>query len=93
MVSGAQQRVWVVDLASKFPISQSNRASAVCAGQTSPIQGGPTLQLTGFKGSAVNILVPDTTAHLRGSSGVHASMGWRCFGSNRGTNTVLGSWL
>ncbi|KAK3521451.1 hypothetical protein QTP70_004964 [Hemibagrus guttatus] len=32
-----------------------------------------TLQLIGFKGSAAYILVPDTTAHLQGSSGVHAS--------------------
>ncbi|KAK3526241.1 hypothetical protein QTP70_020394 [Hemibagrus guttatus] len=44
-----------------------------CAGQTSPIHGGPTSQLRGLKGSAANIFVPDTTAHLQGSSGVHAS--------------------
>ncbi|MBN3305358.1 IRF3 factor, partial [Amia calva] len=62
-----------VDLASKFPRSQSNRASVGCAGQTSPIHGGPTSQLTGLKGSAVNVLVPDTTAHLQRCSGVHAS--------------------
>ncbi len=37
--------------------------------------GGPTSQLTGLKGSAANIFVPDTTAHLQGSSGVHASTG------------------
>ena len=37
-----QERVWGVDLASKFPISQSNQASVGCAGQTSPIHGGPT---------------------------------------------------
>ena len=42
-----------------------------CAGQTSQIYGGPTSQLTGLKGSAANILVPDTTAHLQGSGGVH----------------------
>ncbi|KAK3541088.1 hypothetical protein QTP86_012747 [Hemibagrus guttatus] len=29
-----------------------------------------TSQLTGLKGSAANILVPDPTAHLQGSSGV-----------------------
>ncbi|KAK3567781.1 hypothetical protein QTP86_026451, partial [Hemibagrus guttatus] len=34
-----------------------------------------TSQLTGLKGSAANILVSDPTAHLQGSSGVHASMG------------------
>ncbi|KAK3564655.1 hypothetical protein QTP86_024529, partial [Hemibagrus guttatus] len=48
--------------------SQSNRASVGCAGQTSLIHGGPTSQLRGLvKGSADNILVPDTTAHLQGS--------------------------
>ena len=45
-----------------------------------------------FKGSAANTLVPDTTAHLKGSSGVHASMGQGCFGSKRGTNKILGRW-
>ncbi|KAK3561066.1 hypothetical protein QTP86_026371 [Hemibagrus guttatus] len=59
-------------LTSKFPRSQSNQASVGCAEQTSLIHRGPTLQLTGLKGSAANILVPDTTAHLQGSSGVHA---------------------
>ncbi|KAK3543232.1 hypothetical protein QTP70_014109 [Hemibagrus guttatus] len=72
--------------------SQSNRASVGCAGQTSLIHGGPTSQLTGLKGSAANILVPDTTAHLQGSSGVHASMGQGCSGSKRRTNTILVRW-
>ncbi|KAK3534682.1 hypothetical protein QTP86_020344 [Hemibagrus guttatus] len=79
-----------VDLASKFPRSQSNPASVGCAGQKSLIHGGPTSQLTGLKGSAANILVPDTTAHLQGSSGVHALTCQDCFGSKRGTNTILG---
>ncbi|KAK3554377.1 hypothetical protein QTP70_023086, partial [Hemibagrus guttatus] len=34
--------------------------------------------------------LPDTTAHLQGSSGVHASTGQGCFVSKRGTNTILG---
>ena len=72
------------------PDLNSNRASVGCAEQTSPIHGGPTLQLTGLQGSAANILVPDTTAHLQGSRGVHASTGQGCFGSKRGTNTILG---
>ena len=76
----------------QFPRSQSNWESVGCAGQTSLIRGDPTSQLTGFKGSAPNILVPDTTAHLQGYSGVHASMGQGGFGSKRGTNTVLGRW-
>ena len=81
MVWGTQKQVSGDDLASKFLRSQSNRASLKCAGQTSLIHGGPTSQLTGLKGSAANILVPDTTAHLQGSSGVHASTGQLCFGS------------
>ncbi|KAK3555557.1 hypothetical protein QTP86_021782, partial [Hemibagrus guttatus] len=62
-----------VDSASKFLRSQSNPASVGCAGQTSLIHGGPTSQLAGLKGSAANILVPDPTALLQESSGVHAS--------------------
>ncbi|KAK3558608.1 hypothetical protein QTP86_021665 [Hemibagrus guttatus] len=38
-----------------------------------PSMEARTSQLTGLKGSAANILVSDTTAHLQGSSGVHAS--------------------
>lgn len=64
---GAQQRVYDVSLASKFPRSQSSRASVGFTGQTSPIHGG----ITGIKRSAANILEPDTTEHLQGSSGVH----------------------
>ncbi|KAK3517616.1 hypothetical protein QTP70_013286 [Hemibagrus guttatus] len=67
--------------------SQSSPAPVGCAGQTSL---SPTSQLTGLKGSTANILVPDPTAHLQGSSGVHASTGQDCFGSKMGTNTILG---
>ena len=47
----------------RVPRSQSSRASV---GQTSPIHGGPTSQLTGLKGSAAKILVQDKhkTTHL-----------------------------
>ncbi|KAK3529425.1 hypothetical protein QTP70_031116, partial [Hemibagrus guttatus] len=45
------------------------------------IHGGPTSQLKGLKGSAADILVPDTTAHLQKSCGVHTSRGQSCFGS------------
>lgn len=48
----------------KFPRSQSNHASVGCAEQT--VQS----QLTGLKGSVVNILASDTTAHLQGTSGL-----------------------
>ena len=53
---------------------------------------GPTLPLTGLEGSADNILVPDTAAHIQGSGRVHTSMGQGCFGSKRVTNTILGRW-
>lgn len=59
--------VQVVDLASIFPRSQSNRASVGCAEQTSPIHGGPSLKLTGLKRSAANVSLPDTTAYLQRS--------------------------
>ena len=44
---------------------------------------GYTSQLTGLEGSAANVLVPDTTGHLQGSCGVHASAGGRRFGGTR----------
>lgn len=37
------------------------------------------LQLTEPKGSALNIMVPDTTVHLQEFSGLHASTGQGCF--------------
>lgn len=45
------------------------------------IHWGPTLQFTGLKESTANILVPDTKAHLQGSSGGHALTGQGCLGS------------
>ena len=62
-----RDRVQGVALASKFPRFQSDRASVGCAGKTSLILGGPTSQLTGLKGSAANVLVPDTRGHLQRS--------------------------
>uniref|UniRef100_A0A3Q1EF06 Glypican 6a n=1 Tax=Acanthochromis polyacanthus TaxID=80966 RepID=A0A3Q1EF06_9TELE len=92
MVREAQQPVYGVGLASKFPRCQSNGASVGCAGQTSLIHGSATSQLTGLKGCPASILVPDTTAHLQGSSGVHTSTDQGLFSSKRGTNTILGKW-
>lgn len=64
-----------------------------CAGQTSPIHGGPTSQLTGLKISAANILVPNTTAHLSGSNGVpYLDGSGLFFGSKSRMSTILGSW-
>lgn len=66
------------------------------AGQTGQTRRAPTLRLTGLKGSAANISVPDSTTHLRGggggSNGVQASMGQGWFGGKRGTNATLGGW-
>lgn len=36
-----------------------------CAGPTDKIHGGFISQLAGLKGSAVNVLVPDITEHIR----------------------------
>lgn len=49
-----------------FPRSQPDQASVGCAGWTSLMHGDPTLLFTGFKVSALNILVPDTTYTFRG---------------------------
>lgn len=74
-------------------MSYYNQASVGCAGHTNnQFMELPISQRTGLKGSAANILVPDTTAQLQGSSGVHDSMGQGCFGSKIGTNTILARW-
>lgn len=48
-----------------FPRSQSYQASVGCAEKRSPIHSGLTSELTGFKGSAASLLVPDITEHLQ----------------------------
>lgn len=40
-------------------------------------------------GSATDSLVPDTTAYLQRSSGVHALTGQGCFGGKKGTYWVV----
>lgn len=55
----------------------------------------PLFSATGLKGSAANVLVPDTTGHLQRSC-VHASTNQSCFGAMRGiyaTLAVLMFWL
>ncbi|KAK3533183.1 hypothetical protein QTP70_013064 [Hemibagrus guttatus] len=52
--------------------------------QVRSMEAPPRNLLTGLTGSAANILVPDTTAHLQGSSGVHASTGQGCSGNKKG---------
>ena len=42
-----------------------------------------------FKGSAVNVLVPDTTRHVQRSCGVRASADRACPSSTRGSHTIL----
>ena len=72
------------DLPSKFPRFQSNHylwdLLAIVRYMVSN-SWRPHMQ---FTGTAANILVPDTTGHINGSSGVHATMGQGCFGSNKG---------
>lgn len=65
IIWGTRQRVCSVDLPSNFPRSQFNCVR--CTRQTRLIHGGLTFQLTVLKGSVLNVLVPDTTAHLQGS--------------------------
>lgn len=57
-------RVQSVALANKFLRCKSDKGLVGCAGQTWPIQQGPTLHPTGLKGSAVKVLALDTTAHI-----------------------------
>lgn len=45
--------------------SQIDQVSVGCSEETSPIHGGPTPQLSGVKGSAVNIWVPHTESISR----------------------------
>lgn len=59
-----------------------------CAGPTNLIHGGSTSQLAGLKGSAANVVVPDTTGHLW-SVCLNAAV----FGSTRETYTMLGRWF
>ncbi|MEQ2246398.1 hypothetical protein ILYODFUR_038106 [Ilyodon furcidens] len=41
--------------------------------RTTSIHGSPTSQLTGLEGPSANFLVPYTTTHIQGSSGLNAS--------------------
>lgn len=66
-----------VNLASEFPRSGVDQAFVESAGQTSPTHRGPTSQLKGLKGSAAIVLVPDTTALLQRSFGVHKTPEYR----------------
>lgn len=94
-VWGAQEPIWSVHLAPKFPRSQSNQSinhlQDVLDRQVRPMKAPPG-KPTGLKGSGANILVSDTTTHRQGSSGVCASTDQSCFGSKMGTNTILGRW-
>lgn len=55
-------------------ISQISIQSNICRMcWTNLIHRGPTSQITGLKVSAVNVLMPDTTAHLVWSCGVNVS--------------------
>lgn len=60
----------VIDPSSKLTRSQSDQSSMECTGQTGLFHGGRTPQFTALKGSAANLLVPDTAAHLQRARGV-----------------------
>lgn len=55
----------------------------------------PWRQLRGLKGSAAKMYVPNTTANLPGSSGIHASMGHGCLATKGGDqhNIVDSRWM
>lgn len=61
LVQGPWQRAKAVNMASKFPRSQSDWASA----GASPIPGGPISRPKGLKGHASNTLVPDNREHTQ----------------------------
>lgn len=88
--------MWVsgIDTATIFHRSESNWAFVGYTGQTSSIHiedmRGPTSQLTGFKWTVANILVPDTTTHFQGSSGVKASgLCWKEKRDQHNTHNVI----
>ena len=70
-----------------FLVCSGQYLSKVVHGRNSgePASMGPS--------QGANISVPDTTAHIQGSSGVHALADQGCFHSKRETNTILGRWL
>lgn len=84
------KRVQGIGMATKFLRSQCEKTFVGCAGQRSLIYGSPTLQSTGIEGSGANIFIPDTTAHLQRSNGIHVWVGQSCFGGIIRTYTILG---
>lgn len=70
-------KLWVQgdDYASKFPRYESDRAPVGCVRLPNPIHRGPISKLSGLKGSAAHVMVPDTTAPCQRLSGVCASIG------------------
>lgn len=63
-----------IDLASKFPRSQSYRASVECAGK----------QVWSIEGSAAKVLVPEITGYLQISCKIYVLMGKSCLAKIKG---------
>lgn len=83
-----------VNVDSKFPRSQSNWASMRCTGWTNLIHGGSPCNVQDLQDMLLPaLLLPDTTGHVQRSCWVHTVMHQSCFGSTRGTYTILGKWF
>ena len=93
LVWGTSQRAQGVHLAFEFGWSHTSRTYVECTGRTTPINRGPTSQLTRPEGSDANVLVPDTRGHLPQSCEVHATTRQSCLGCTRTSNTTLGRWF
>ncbi|KAK3555391.1 hypothetical protein QTP86_015680 [Hemibagrus guttatus] len=73
------------------PLDQSISKTAALVGCSRSAVGPwrPTSQLAGLKGSAANILVPDTTAHLHGSMWSPCLDGSGLFWQQRGNQQYM----
>lgn len=69
-----------------------SRASVGCAGQASPIHGGPTTNLTGLKGSVANILVQIPQPACRGVVDSVPRQVGAVLAAEAGTNTIFCTW-
>lgn len=73
-----------------FPTFLFSQSSVGGERMSNPL--GPHLTTYNIVGSAIDSLVPSTTAYNQKSSVVQASMGQSCFGGKRRTTSILGWW-
>lgn len=81
-------QVWRVDFVFKLLKFQTDHATA---GGDRRIHEGPTTHCKRGRGYAVNILVPNTTAHLQGKYGLVGFVTWQT--SQEESFFFLSSWL